>query len=83
MAYAFATAPDYEVQLSAFDQAIRVFAYVTCPIIAVGARFYWIPPVNAASYAGRIRFGINPQEFKPADCQRTGPLASISANSLQ
>jgi hypothetical protein len=49
--YAFATAPDVEVQRSAVDWAVQVFAYATCPIIAAGTRFYWVPPANAVTYA--------------------------------
>jgi hypothetical protein len=49
--YAFLTAPDYEVALSVSDRVIQAIAYVTCPIIAVGVRFYWVPLVNAVSYA--------------------------------
>jgi hypothetical protein len=51
VAYAFATMPDIEVQLSAVERSIRAVAYVTCPVIAFGFRFYWVPPINAASYA--------------------------------
>jgi hypothetical protein len=51
VAYAFITVPDVEVQLSVVDRVIQTLAYITCPIIAVGARFYWVPSVNAASYA--------------------------------
>jgi hypothetical protein len=50
VAYAFATAPDYE-QHSATNRTIQVFAYATCPIIASGARFYWVPLANAVTYA--------------------------------
>ena len=50
VAYAFATAPDIE-QRSAANTVVQVLVYVTCPIIAVGPRFYWIPLVNAATYA--------------------------------
>jgi hypothetical protein len=49
--YAFLTAPDIEVRLSILDRVIQTLAYITCPIIAVGAHFYWVPLVNAASYA--------------------------------
>jgi hypothetical protein len=49
-AYAFATAPDYE-QHSASNRAIQAFAYATCPIIASGPRFYWVPLANAVTYA--------------------------------
>jgi hypothetical protein len=51
VAYAFATGPDVEVQLSVLDRVIRTLAYITCPIIAAGTRFYWVPLDNAASYA--------------------------------
>jgi hypothetical protein len=51
VAYAFATAPDVEVQRSIGDKAVQVLAYATCPIVAAGLRFYWVPLVNAASYA--------------------------------
>ena len=50
VAYAFLTAPDIE-QRSAANMVVHVLAYVACPIIAVGPRFYWIPLVNAATYA--------------------------------
>jgi hypothetical protein len=50
VAYAFATAPDYE-QHSATNRAIQVLAYATCPIIAAGPRFYWVPLANAVTYA--------------------------------
>lgn len=49
--YAFLTAPDYEVSLSVLDRVIQTLAYITCPIIPVGVRFYWVPLVNAATYA--------------------------------
>jgi hypothetical protein len=49
-AYAFFTAPDVEVQLSAADRIIRTVAYLTCPAIATGLRWYWILPLNAAIY---------------------------------
>jgi len=51
VAYAFATAPDIEVQRSVGDKALQVLAYATCPIVGAGLRFYWILPVNAATYA--------------------------------
>jgi hypothetical protein len=51
VAYAFATAPDVEIQRSAISWALQVFACATCPIIAAGPRFYWVPLANAASYA--------------------------------
>jgi hypothetical protein len=51
VAYAFATAPDVEVHRSVGDRAVQIFAYVTCPIIATGLNFYWLPLTNAASYA--------------------------------
>jgi hypothetical protein len=51
VAYAFATAPDVETRRSTGDVAIQVLAYATCPIAAAGLRFYWVPFVNAASYA--------------------------------
>lgn len=50
VAYAFATASDIE-QRSAANTVAQVLAYVTCPIIAGGPRFYWIPLANAATYA--------------------------------
>jgi len=50
VAYAFATVPDIE-QRSSANTVVQVLAYVTCPIIAVGLRFYWIPLVNAVTYA--------------------------------
>jgi hypothetical protein len=50
VAYAFATVPDYE-QHSAANTAIQVLAYATCPIIAAGPLFYWIPLANAPTYA--------------------------------
>jgi len=48
--YAFATAPDYE-QHSATNRAIQVLAYATCPILATGTRFYWVPFANGMTYA--------------------------------
>jgi hypothetical protein len=51
VAYAFATTPDVEVQQPIGDKAVQVIAYVTCPIVAAGPYFYWVPFVNAASYA--------------------------------
>ena len=50
-AYAFFTAPDIEVQLSIVDRGIQALAYLTCPIIATGVRYYWVAPANAVSYA--------------------------------
>ena len=49
--YAFAAAPDVEVQRSVGNWALQVFAYATCPATAAGPRFYWIPLANAATYA--------------------------------
>ncbi len=49
VAYAFATAPDYETR-SATNRAVQVVAYATCPILATGPRFYWVPLANAATY---------------------------------
>ena len=51
VAYAFATAPDVEIQRSVGDKALQVLAYATCPIVVGGLPFYWVPPANAASYA--------------------------------
>jgi hypothetical protein len=51
VAYALVTAPDVEIQRSAVSWAVQVFAYATCPIIAAGPHFYWVPLANAASYA--------------------------------
>lgn len=50
VAYAFATAPDYE-QRSAANRVAQVLAYATCPIIVAGPRFYWVPLANTATYA--------------------------------
>ena len=50
VAYALVTAPDYE-QHSATYRAIQVLAYTTCPVIAAGPRFYWVPLANAVTYA--------------------------------
>jgi hypothetical protein len=48
--YALATAPDVE-QPSTINRVIQVLAYFSCPILAIGPRFYWVPFVNAATYA--------------------------------
>ena len=50
-AYAFATAPDIEIQKSVADWTVEVIAYASCPIIAAGPHFYWIPLANAVTYA--------------------------------
>jgi len=50
IAYAFATAPDYE-QRSAANRVLQVLAYTTCPIVVAGPSFYWVPLANAATYA--------------------------------
>jgi len=50
VAYAFATFPDVE-QPSTINRVIQAFAYSSCPIIAIGPRFYWVPLVNAVTYA--------------------------------
>jgi hypothetical protein len=51
VAFAFATVPDVEVKFSLVDRAIRILAYLTCPIIAAGLPFYWVLPANAVTYA--------------------------------
>jgi hypothetical protein len=50
VAYAFATAPDYE-QRSVANRVIQMLAYATCPIVITRARFYWVPLANTATYA--------------------------------
>jgi hypothetical protein len=50
-AYALATAPDYEIAMSATERAIWALAAITCPPILSGARFYWVIPINGAIYA--------------------------------
>ena len=49
--YAFVSAPDYEIGLNAVERAIWRIAVITCPIILSGARFYWVIPINGATYA--------------------------------
>jgi hypothetical protein len=49
--YAFATLPDYEPPPSLTNRSMQALAYLTCPILAVGVRFYWVPFANAATYA--------------------------------
>lgn len=51
IAYAFATAPDVEVRLSAADRVVQMVAYLTCPAIAIGLRWQWTPLVRQASTA--------------------------------
>jgi hypothetical protein len=50
VAYAFVNAPDIEVRLSVMDRVVQVVAYLTCPILAVGLTWHWMPLVNAATY---------------------------------
>ena len=49
--YALATAPVDEVGLILVDRALQVLAYITCPAVALGIMFYWVIPLNAATYA--------------------------------
>jgi hypothetical protein len=49
-AYAFVNAPDVEVRLSTVDRVVQIVAYLTCPVYAVGLRWYWTVPLNAATY---------------------------------
>jgi hypothetical protein len=49
--YAFATLPDYEPPANVTNRTVQVLAYLTCPILAAGVRFYWVPFTNAATYS--------------------------------
>jgi hypothetical protein len=51
MLYAFATAPDYEIRMSGAARIVWIIACITCPAILTGFRFYWVIPLNAATYA--------------------------------
>jgi hypothetical protein len=49
--YALATAPVDDVGLILVERGIRVLAYITCPTVSLGVMFYWVMPLNAATYA--------------------------------
>jgi hypothetical protein len=50
MVYAFATAPDYEIQTSGADRLVWILAVITCPANLTDLRYYWVVPLNAATY---------------------------------
>jgi hypothetical protein len=49
--YAFATVPDYEIRMTGIQHFVLICAYITCPVIYTGLRFYWILPLDAVTYA--------------------------------
>jgi hypothetical protein len=54
VAYTFITPPDY-LGASMRNPIVEAVAYTTCPISLAGRylplRFWWIPSINAATYA--------------------------------
>jgi hypothetical protein len=52
--YSFVTPPENLVA-SLREPMVKALAYTSCPVVIAGRyfplRFWWIPPVNAATYA--------------------------------
>lgn len=65
--YAFATAPDVEVPLGLTERVVQAIAYISCPFVALGARFYWLILLNAATYAvvGLVIESLHRHRAKP------------------